>query len=282
MSKKILAHYTNGNDLLDSIHSGLKSSGKSLHSITTVDLAAVDEFHIRGRKATLELAEAMDLTSDSLVLDIGCGIGGPARTVAETYGSRVIGIDLSQTFCSTAEELAAWTSLNHLVAFRQSDASELPFEDSYFNAAFTIHVGMNIADKSKMYTEAHRVLMPGGIFAIYDVLKGDGGDVYFPVPWAPDESVSFLATPDEMRQLLTEAGFRIIDEKDSSQEGYEWFVSALRRIEESGLPPLSLRTLLGEEFPVMMKNIARSLEEQRALVRTFICQSQAHQDLLPS
>jgi ubiquinone/menaquinone biosynthesis C-methylase UbiE len=186
--------------------------------LTTADLATIDEFHIRGRKATLELAAQMKLTAGSHVLDIGSGLGGPARTVAESYGCRMTGIDLTQAFCDAATAMSDWVGLGKHVSCKQGDATNLPFDDKIFDAAMTIHVAMNIAAKDKMYAEARRVVKPDGIFAVYDVLQGEGGDVLYPVPWAREPSISHLATPDEMMSLLVGAGFKLLDVQDSTEE----------------------------------------------------------------
>ncbi len=157
---------------------------KTPKKLATADLVAVDEFHIRGRKATLELGEKMHLNIHSHVLDIGSGLGDPTRTLAETYGCQVTCIDLTQAFCDAATAMSDWVGLDSRVSFKQGDATNLPFKNQTFDAAMTIHVGMNITAKDKMYLEARRLLRPGAVFAVYDVLKGEGGEVLYPVPWA--------------------------------------------------------------------------------------------------
>ena len=108
------------------------------------------------RNAALELAQPLNLRTTSHVLDIGSGLGGPARTIAEIYGCRVTGIDLTQAFCDAAAILIGWVGLSDRVTFQQGDATTLPFADTQFDAAMTIHVAMNIAAKDKMYSEARR------------------------------------------------------------------------------------------------------------------------------
>jgi ubiquinone/menaquinone biosynthesis C-methylase UbiE len=158
MVDAIASHYCEDLELADAIAQNLRSAGKDLRKLTTADLIIVDEFHIRGRKATLELAAQMNLTPRSHVLDIGSGLGGPARTLAETYGCRVTGIDLTTAFCDAATEMLDWVGLGDCVSFKQGDATSLPFPDKTFDAAMTLHVAMNIAAKDKMYMEARRVL----------------------------------------------------------------------------------------------------------------------------
>ena len=212
MNNDIAPHYSGGGDLASAIRDALSTAGKDIGQLTTRDLATVDEFHIRGRPATLELADRMELTSDSQVLDMGSGLGGPARTVAETYGCRVTGIDLTESFCEAATEISDWLDLSDKVRFVHGDATDMPFPSKTFDAAMTIHAAMNIPDKEAFYASARKALKPGRIFAVYDVLQGEGGPVHFPVPWARDPSISFLATPAETRDLLSGAGFEIVEE----------------------------------------------------------------------
>ena len=150
MTNQVARHYSENVGLADAISEKLRSIGKDVTQLTTADLAVVDEFHIRGRKATLELGEKMKLDAKSRALDIGSGLGGPARTLAETYGCRVTGIDLTQPFCEAATAMSDWVGLGSGVIFKQGDATNLPFEDGTFDAAMTIHVAMNIAAKDKM------------------------------------------------------------------------------------------------------------------------------------
>jgi ubiquinone/menaquinone biosynthesis C-methylase UbiE len=149
MADRVASHYSENLELADVIAQDLRSAGKDLNKLTTTDLATVDEFHIRGRKATLELAGQMNLNADSHVLDIGSGLGGPARTLAETYGCRVTGIDLTQAFCDAAAAMSDWVGLGKCVLFKQGDATNLPFDNKQFDAAMTIHVAMKLPTRTR-------------------------------------------------------------------------------------------------------------------------------------
>jgi ubiquinone/menaquinone biosynthesis C-methylase UbiE len=238
--------------------------------LTTADLATVDEFHIRGRKATLELAAPMNLNSDSHVLDIGSGLGGPARTVAETYGCQMTGIDLTQAFCDAANTMSDWVGLAKRVSFKQGDATNLPFAGKQFDAAMTIHVAMNIANKDKMYAEARRVIKPGGVFAVYDVLQGEGGEVLYPVPWArPIDQPS--GNPRSNETLLIGAGFKLLDVQDSTEESQSFFERMTAQMAKTGVPPVAWRLFLGDDFPAMARNQVRNVTERRIRTVSFIC-----------
>jgi ubiquinone/menaquinone biosynthesis C-methylase UbiE len=169
LNSEVEAFYGSSRELATRIKENLAAAGKNLDQLTSADLASFDEFHIRGRRATLQLAERMALGQDCHVLDIGSGIGGPARTLAEAYGCRVTGIDLTRTFCETAKAISGWLGHTNMVRFVQCDATNLPFASASFDAAMTIHAAMNIPDKKAVYAGARRVLKPGRIFAIYDV-----------------------------------------------------------------------------------------------------------------
>jgi ubiquinone/menaquinone biosynthesis C-methylase UbiE len=271
MVDKVASHYSTAHNLADAIAEKLRETGKDMSALTTADLGAIDEFHVRGRKATLELAEGLDLSGASHVLDLGSGLGGPARTLAEAYGCHVTGIDLTPAFRDAATALSAWVGLGDKVSFQQGDATRLPFADASFDAAMTIHVAMNIAAKDKMYAEAHRVLKPGGCFGIYDILQGEGGEVLYPVPWAREPSISHLATPDGMLALLSAAGFGILSVTDSTEDGQHWFEAMAERMKKSGAPPLTFRTFLGDDFPEMTRNQVRNLQERRIRTVSYIC-----------
>lgn len=274
MNDGVEAHYYSGSGgLADAIADRLQTAGKSLGELTTVDLGSVDEFHIRGRKATLEIGAALGITDNSHVLDIGSGLGGPARTIAEVYGCHVTGVDLTAAFCEAAEVMSGWVGLGDKVEFVHGDATDLPFENDCFDAAMTIHVAMNIPAKDKVYAHVHRVVKPGGVFVVYDVLQGEGGEVLFPAPWAREPSISHLATVADMRSLLTRAGFEIVEEYDSTEESQSWFEAMAARMAESRPPPVTFQVFLGEDYPEMTRNQVRNLSEKRIRTVTFICRA---------
>ena len=277
VNEAIQTHYTRA-DLGDVILAALEKAGKDLNHLTPEDLAPIDQFHIRGRTATLELARTAGLDANKRVLDVGSGVGGTSRCLAKEFGCRVTGIDLTDEYCRAAAMLSARVGLTDLVDYRQGDATCLPFEDAVFDVVWTEHVAMNIPDKPRLYREMHRVLKPGGTLAIYDVLAGPSGPVLFPVPWARTPDTSFLVSPDEMRTLLEESGFTIADWSDTTDVAREWFVTLAEKIRKEGFPSLGFHLLLGADFKAMAQNQGRNLQEGRIALAQIVARKSALAD----
>ncbi len=262
VNEAIKTHYGRSG-LAEVILAALEQAGADIQQLSLEELAPIDEFHIRGRAATLELAEAAGLGSTMRVLDIGSGIGGTSRCLAKEFGCRVTGIDLTEEYCQVASMLTAKVGLDGLIDYRQGDATNLPFDDNEFDVVWTEHVAMNIPDKRRFYSEMYRVLKPGGTLAIYDVLAGASGPVLFPVPWARTPDTSFLVSPEELRQLLRDSGFSISDWKDTTAEARVWFVNLAEKIRRDGFPVLGFHLLMGHDFGAMAQNQGRNLEDGR-------------------
>lgn len=270
LEQDIAGHY-GGTEPLAAILAALRTAGRDPEHPTPEDLAPIDEFHVRGREATAELGQGLGLAPGRTVLDIGSGLGGPSRHLAAAHGCHITGIDLTAGYVRAAEGLAARTGLGDRVRYLQGSALALPFPDRSFDAAYTQHVAMNIADKPRLYAEAFRVLRPGGRFGLYDLLQGTAGEVLYPAPWAREAGTSFLVTPAELRALLEGAGFEILSWQDRSEPARGWLGEQRRKLREAGPPPLSLAMLLGPDFAAMARNQARNLEEGRVAPTEVIC-----------
>jgi ubiquinone/menaquinone biosynthesis C-methylase UbiE len=267
---KVNEHYAQ-QDLEAIILNTLAAGGKDPDRLRIEDLAPIDEFHIRGRSATSELARDLTIDKNMRVLDVGCGLGGASRHLANEFGCHVTGIDLSADYCRVAAGLTRRLGLDSLVSFQQGNAVALPFPDNSFDIVWTQHAAMNIPDKSGLYRELFRVLKPRGRLALYDILAGPGGEVHFPVPWAREPSISFLLTSQQLLDTLTAAGFEILIWRDATETGRSWFRSMRDKMRQAGLPAFGLQLLLGPEFRLMAHNQVLNLEEDRiALIEAVV------------
>jgi SAM-dependent methyltransferase len=250
--------------LLETILDALRAAGKDPERLTVEDLATFDHFHLRGRDATLELLRLAGLQAGDLVLDVGGGIGGPARTLAEA-GCSVTVLDLTGEFCRTGAALTERVALGARVTFRQASALDMPFEDGAFDAVWTQHSSMNIEDKEGLYEEIARVARRGGKLAMHEIMAGPDGPPHFPVPWAPVPTISFLRPPDAVRKLIGASGFRERVWRDGSATALAWLRDRLAAAPPSP-PPLGLHLLLGPAAGEMLRNVMRNLEEHRISV----------------
>jgi sarcosine/dimethylglycine N-methyltransferase len=231
--------------------------------VTPEGLAPFDHFHGRGITATQELAAQLALQPGERVLDIGSGIGGPARWFAAKFEVHVTGIDLTPQFCAAAEALTAATGLADRVRIIQGSALALPVPDGAFDAAYSQNVIMNIADKKLFYREAFRALRPGGRLALSNLCAGPAGEPYFPVPWATTRDTSFLATPEAMRADLVAAGFEIADFRDITAEIREVQRRTRERIDKGDMPKIAVDIIMGERAREMQWNSIRSIDDGR-------------------
>ena len=256
-------HYTHGR-LLDTIRTGVEALGKSPDTVSVEDLGPVDEFHIGGRVATESFLDQLGLRTEDHVLDVGCGLGGASRFVAQRYGCRVTGIDLTREYIETGRVLCSWVGLEDRIALDQGDATALSYSDGAFDKAYMMHVGMNIADKQRLIAELHRVIRPGGCLGIYDVMRIGNGDLTLPVPWAASADANAVASPDEYKDTLKAAGFQLLAERNRREFAVEFFARLQANAATAqGPPPLGLHILMGETAPVKVKNMIENISENR-------------------
>lgn len=207
IDQSISSHY-GWSGLLERIEQELRQHGIDPHEVTVDQLAPIDNYHWHRLAGTLALARLAAITGADRVLDVGGGIGGPARQLAQRFGCQVTVLDLTPAYCAVGETLTTWTRLTDRVSFTCGSALAMPFPDGGFDVAWTQHASMNISDKAGLYHEIARVVRRGGRFAFFDVLAGPNQPIHFPVPWAADQSFSFLLSPEDTRALITQAGFR--------------------------------------------------------------------------
>jgi ubiquinone/menaquinone biosynthesis C-methylase UbiE len=252
--------------LTERLRDALAVFGPADQRLTPQQLASLDQFHTRGLAATADLAKLAGITTDMAVLDLGSGVGGPARFLAATLGCRVTGVDLSEPFVDAARYLTERTGQSGQVSFQIGSALELPFDDSGFDAVLLQHVAMNIGDRAGLYREIRRVLKPGGKFATYDAVLKDG-ELHYPVPWARTPATSFLITAAATRAAIEPAGFRAIVWQDDSETAKAWFA----QMRASGPPPSpNLGVVMGPDFAQLSANLARNLAEGRIGILTAV------------
>ncbi|MDE2074344.1 MAG: methyltransferase domain-containing protein [Alphaproteobacteria bacterium] len=260
IEQSVARHYAHG-ALEQAILGALAATGKDIAHLQPGDLAPVDEFHIGGRRATIDFADQMAIAPGLHLLDIGCGIGGASRYFAHERGCRVTGIDLTEEYVRTAQSLARRVGLEGQVAYRQASALAQPFEAASFDGAYMLHVGMNIEDKAALFAEVRRVLKPGGIFGIYDVMREKDGALGFPVPWAGTAETSFVEPAARYRAALEAAGFAVEKERSRRDFAIEFFHKLRAAAAQgSGPAPLGLQIVMGQTTPQKIANTIDNLE----------------------
>jgi len=264
---RVRDHYR-ATGLTERLKTALAVFGPDEQHLKPEQLATLDQFHTRGLAATAELANLAVVDADMSVLDVGSGVGGPARFLEATYGCEVTGVDLSEPFVEAARYLTARTGQDGKVSFETGSALALPFEEGRFGAALLQHVAMNIADRPLLYREIRRVLRPGGKFATFDVVL-DAGDPHYPVPWAKTPGESFLLSADATCEAIETAGFGTLVRRDDTAAAKAWFAE----LRASGPPPsLNLGVVMGQGFSELANNLGRNLMEGRLGILTAVFQ----------
>ncbi len=269
---RVESHYSRP-ALATSILMALREEGKDPDNLRPHDVMGLGEMHVRGHEATRELAMQLGLDHEKKVLDVGCGIGSPSRFMALQYGCRVTGVDVSDPFVEVAGMLAERVKLGDHLAYRKADALDLPFGDASFDVVVSQHVQMNIEDKARFYAEMFRVLKPGGRLGIYDLVAGEGGEPFYPVPWASDATISFLVKPHALRAGIEGAGFEITSWQDTTAAGLIWFEEQRRREAEPGYEAslLGPELFLGSDWYEILANLYRSLAGDCVAVIEAVC-----------
>ena len=270
--RAIADHWARG-DVYAIIVRALERAGKSLATLTVDDLAPLDHFHARGFPATVELADHLPVKPGHDVLDIGCGLGGPARYFAQRFHCTVSGIDITEPFVEAARKLTALLRMEDRVKIQHGDGTRLPFPDHTFDGAYTQHVTMNVADRSRFFGEASRVLKAGAFFALTEHGQGVGGSAHYPVPWSEDGSGSYLIAPEETSRLLGAAGFTDIVVEETGSRYLDGYKRAMELAAAGALPPLGVHLLLGATAPQKIANMVSVIEAGLISPTEIICRA---------
>jgi len=267
----ISRYYTRG-DLLERLHAALLGDGIDPDHPTIETLAPFDQFHGRGLEATEEVADVLTVAATDHLLDVGSGIGGPARYIADRFGCRVTGIDLTAEFCDVARHLTQMLGLEDRVAFEQGDALAMPFADASFDGAYSMNVSMNIADKTGFYKEIHRVLRPGAWLVLIEIAQGPNGSLDYPTPWAQTAESSFLVTPSETSEGLEDSGFTELKSRDTAKKSLAFGARSRAMVERGEKPPhRAVQLIHGDLAAEAIANSSRGIAEARIIPIEVFC-----------
>lgn len=264
-------HYEHG-DLLERLKAALDDDGTDADHPTHASLTPYEHFHGRGVEATEELAASLDVSAEDHILDVGSGIGGPARFMARRFGCRVTGIDLTPEFCDVARVLTRALGLDEKVSIEQGDALAMPFQDASFDGAYSMNVSMNIADKHAFYRELHRVLRPGAWLALSEISLGPGGEPDYPTPWARTKASSFLATLSETLEGLQSSGFTLVKSRDTVEETLQFGARSKSMVDRGEKPPHRAVMLIhGDLAADVMSNVSKGVKQGQLVPIEILC-----------
>ncbi len=263
---RITTHYT-AEDALLRIDTELRQRGVDPEHPTLEDLAPFDNFHSRGLGATLDLIALADYPAGARVVDVGGGLGGPARTLASRANVHVTVLDLTPSFVTQGRVLSERVGMSDQVDFEVGDGTNMPFADESFDGVWTQHSTMNIPDKEALYSEIHRVLKPGGRLAMHEVMGGTVEPIDYPQPWATTIDFSFVQPATEMRELIADTGFRELAWNDETEKVIAFTApSSAPPVPGSvALPPGQI-VLFGPAFQERIRNLGMDLRQDKLAV----------------
>ncbi|GGG83147.1 type 11 methyltransferase [Salipiger pallidus] len=238
---------------------------------TIEDLAPVDHFHARGFAGTVDLADVLPIQEGDRLVDIGCGIGGPARYLAKRFHCHVDGLDITEPFVEAAERLSMLVGMEDMVEFRHGDGQKLPYKNEAFDGGYAQHVTMNVPDRDAFFADAFRVLKPGAFFALTEHGLGEVWEPHHPVPWSEDGTGAHLMRPSDTVAALERAGFSRIQVTNTGAKYLQGYRAAIERSEKGEAPVFGVHILLGELAPQIVRNAARNIEEDRTHPVQIVC-----------
>lgn len=268
MEEKVVNHYASTN-LQDRIAFALKAAGKDFQNLELKDLAVIDQLHTGGHLATIEIIKKAGLDPGAKILDAGCGIGGSSRLLAKEFQFQVTGIDIVEDFIITADFLtdlvARDLNLKNSVEFKQGSILEIPLPDCEFDAALSQHTLMNIKEKKDLFKEFNRVLKPGALLLLHEVVQRTDDPIDLPVPWADNYDISFLKTWDKMLKMCQNAGFELVHYSDKAEQAEKWWVK-VKEVTEKFLEnprPLGPHIIFGKNGRKFGKTMTSNIQTGR-------------------
>jgi len=265
VTSSVQAHY-GSESIVDRMLAALATAGHDVSKPTVDMLNLIDQLHTGGLNSMKTQAELVGMTGSMRVLDARCGVGGSSRYLAHNYGCPVEAIDLTPQYVEAAVKLNKLCGMDDKITVREGSVTDLPYADRTFDLVWSQNVSMNVEDKRRMFSEAFRVLVPGGRFTLSHAAHGPAGDPYYPLPWARDQSYSFLGTPEEILDLLLEVGFSQVQNRDETGK--------LAGASGRGSGDLDVSAISGEDIAERQANSARSAHDGR-LVRMLVVAQRA-------
>lgn len=230
-------------------------AGTELASLTQPQRDGIDQYHSGGAEAVDRLLPSLGVTPAMTVLDVGSGLGGPARQIARITGCRVVGVDVTSAYVETATALTLAAGLAGQVQFLNTDIARLDRSD--FDAACTMHTQMNVADKKTFFTAIANRLRPGARLATFEVCRAGHDDPVLPLPWTIDGTDSFLATSAQLRATIEDSGFETVEWVDETAWIRHWYQGLGDRL-ATAATAATLPTLL-HDGPTRMMNFAGAI-----------------------
>ena len=271
MSDKSISDHWGSGDVYGRIIDAMKAASIDPDTVTIEQLAPVDHFHARGFPATIELGDELPIKAGQHLVDIGCGLGGPARYLAQRFGCTVSGVDITAPFVDAGNRLSELVGMQDAVSIELGDGQKLPWPDETFDGGYAQHVTMNVPDRAAFFSEAARVLKPGGFFALTEHGLGEVGDPHHPLPWSEDGSGAYLMRPQDTIAELEKAGFGNIEVTDTGEKYLQGYLRAIELAEKGEAPSFGTHILLGKQAPQIVKNAARNIQEGRTHPVQIIC-----------